>query len=60
MKKDKTVSHKLIKIDAGIHTDIQKELSIEALPVFIIYKNGKEVWRKQGLVTKNEFIEQLK
>ena len=60
LESDKTVLHKLITIDAGVHTDIQKELSIDALPVFIIYKNGKEVWRKQGLVTKNEFIEQLK
>lgn len=57
---DKTLSHKLIKIDASVHTDIQKELNIKALPVFIIYKNGKEVWRKQGLVTKNEFAVQLK
>ncbi len=60
LEKDKTITYKFIKIDAGVHTDIQKELNIEALPVFIIYKNGKEVWRKQGLVTKNEFIEQLK
>jgi rhodanese-related sulfurtransferase len=60
LENDKMVSYKFIKIDAGIHTDIQKELNIETLPVFIIYKNGKEVWRKQGLVTKNEFIEQLK
>ena len=60
LENDKMVSYKFIKIDAGIHTDIQKELNIDALPVFIIYKNGKEVWRKQGLVSKNEFIEQLK
>lgn len=60
LEKDKTVSYKFIKIDAGVHTDIQKKLNIEALPVFIIYKNGKEIWRKQGLVTKNEFIEQFK
>jgi len=60
LKNDKTVSYRFIKVDAGIHTDIQKTLNIEALPVFIIYKNGKEVWRKQGLVTKNEFIKQLR
>jgi len=60
LQKDKTISFKLLKIDAGIHTYIQKQLAIEALPVFIIYKNGKAVWRKQGLVTKDELIEQLK
>jgi rhodanese-related sulfurtransferase len=60
LKSDKTVGYRFIKVDAGVHTDIQKTLNIEALPVFIIYKKGKEVWRKQGLVTKNEFIKQLK
>jgi len=60
LQKDKTISFKLLKIDAGIHVNIQKQLAIEALPVFIIYKNGKAVWRKQGLVTKDELISQLK
>lgn len=60
LENDKMVVYKFIKIDAGVHTDIQKTLNIEALPVFIIYKNGKVVWRKQGLVTKDEFIKQLK
>jgi rhodanese-related sulfurtransferase len=60
LQKDKTISFKLLKIDAGIHINIQKQLAIEALPVFIIYKNGKAVWRKQGLVTKDELIAQLK
>ncbi len=50
----------LVKIDAGIHTDIQKQLNIEPIPVFIIYKEGKEVWRKQGIVSKEELLAQLK
>jgi thioredoxin-like negative regulator of GroEL len=32
-----------------------KSLKVEALPTFILYKNGKEVKRKQGLVTQEEF-----
>jgi len=60
LENNKTIPHRFIKIDAGVHTDIQKTLNIEALPVFVIYKNGKEVWRKQGLVTKEEFIKHLK
>jgi rhodanese-related sulfurtransferase len=60
LQKNKTISFKLVKIDGAVNTDIQKQLAVEALPVFIIYKNGKAVWRKQGVVTKDELIAQLK
>lgn len=59
LQNDTSLQFQLIKIDAGIHTDIMKALNIEPIPVFIIYKNGKEVWRKQGIVSKEEFITQL-
>ncbi len=60
LKKSKEVDFNFLKIDAGIHTDVMKALHIEPIPVFIIYKKGKEVWRKEGIVTKEEFIAQLK
>jgi len=39
--------------------DLLKELNIEEFPTFIVYKNGKAVWTKTGLVAKEEFIQQL-
>jgi len=45
----------LVKMDGGIETTLMKSLKVEALPTFILYKNGKEVKRKQGLVTQEEF-----
>ena len=60
LKKSTEVDFNFLKIDAGIHTDIMKALNIEPIPVFIIYKKGKEVWRKEGTATKAEFIAQLK
>jgi rhodanese-related sulfurtransferase len=53
-------TNNVIRIDAGLHTNLSQAMKIEALPVFIVYKNGKEVWRKQGLATKEELIQQLK
>lgn len=47
--------YKLIKIDAGIHTDIMQQVRVEKLPTFILYKDGKEIWRKEGLVSLEEF-----
>jgi thioredoxin len=50
---------KLVKVDGGVNTNIMQLQSVDALPTFIIYKNGKEVWRKQGIVEKSELISQM-
>ena len=43
-----------VKIDAGIHTDLMKQLKVEGLPVFVLLKNGQEVWRYKGVLSKEE------
>lgn len=60
LEKTDSSGFQLLKIDAGIHTDLMKDLDIEQIPVFIIYKNGAEVWRKQGIVSREEFLKNLK
>jgi len=45
----------LIKMDGGLETELMKSLNVEALPTFILYKNGIEIKRKQGLVSMEEF-----
>jgi len=50
----------LLKVDAGVHTRLMEAVQVEEIPVFIIYKNGKETWRKSGMVSKEELLEQLK
>ncbi len=42
-------------VDGGVNTDLMNTWKVEALPTFIIYKEGKEVWRKQGIVSLEEF-----
>lgn len=49
----------ILKVDAGVHTYVMKALNIEPIPQFIIYKAGKEVWRKQGIVSKEELLKEL-
>jgi rhodanese-related sulfurtransferase len=41
----------VIKIDGGSQTFISKQLKIDAFPVFIVYKNGKEIARREGIQT---------
>jgi len=47
---DKSLQFSLVKVDGGNDIDVMKANQVSSLPVFIIYKNGKEVWRKQGVV----------
>jgi rhodanese-related sulfurtransferase len=49
----------LVKIDGGEQTEIGKSLRVEGFPTFILYKSGKETWRKEGLVAPAEFIEKI-
>ena len=42
----------LVKVDGGTDIDVMKHIKADALPTFIIYKNGKEVWRDFGIVSK--------
>jgi thioredoxin len=50
----------LVKMDGGVETELMKSLNVEALPTFILYKNGKEIKRKQGLVSREEFNSWIK
>jgi rhodanese-related sulfurtransferase len=60
LRKSGEVDFNFINIDAGVHTNLMQELNISPIPVFIIYKEGKEIWRKQGIVSKEELLTQLK
>lgn len=42
-------------VDGGQNTALMTAYKVEAMPTFIIYKQGKEVWRKQGIVSQDEF-----
>jgi rhodanese-related sulfurtransferase len=42
-------------VDGGQNTQLMTDYKVDAMPTFIIYKQGKEVWRKQGIVSQEEF-----
>jgi thioredoxin len=60
LQTEMTGQFKLVKVDGGIDMEVMKAQKVESLPVFIIYKNGKEVWRKQGVVELSELKAKLK
>ena len=50
---------KVLFIDADANKGLVKKYSITGVPVFIIFINGEESFRKIGLSTKEELINQL-
>lgn len=50
----------LVKVDGGRDQDILQNYKVTALPVFIVFKDGKQVWRKDGIATEKEITDQLK
>lgn len=59
LHRDMEGKYRLVKIDAGVHTDLMKQLKATELPTFILYQNGKEVWRKAGLVELKELEKEI-
>lgn len=48
-----------LKIDGAAQDALARHLKADAFPTFILYRDGKEVWRRQGIVSREEFLQQL-
>jgi rhodanese-related sulfurtransferase len=44
----------LIRIDAGSQSTLMKSNNVLEMPTYILYKDGKEVWRASGLMEKDK------
>ena len=59
LQKEEANKFMLVKVDGGKDLEVMKALSVDALPVFIVYKDGKQTWRHQGIVDKETLRKQL-
>jgi thioredoxin len=50
----------LVKVDGGKDEEILKQYNVTALPVFMLFKDGKQVWRKDGVAEEKEIAAQFK
>lgn len=58
VKKNPSVTVRFV--DGGANADLMNSQRVDAMPTFILFKNGKEVWRKQGIVSLEEFEKVIK
>ncbi|MEO6731027.1 MAG: thioredoxin domain-containing protein [Ferruginibacter sp.] len=49
----------LVKVDGGRDEDILRKYNITGLPVFILFKQGKQIWRKEGIADEKEIADLL-
>jgi rhodanese-related sulfurtransferase len=48
LKANSAYTPKVISIEVYDNTNLAKELKVNVLPTLVLYKNGVEVWKKQG------------
>lgn len=55
--KDKVI---VVRIDADANKDLAKALNVDALPVLLLYKAKKQIWKNKGFISKEEVVKKLK
>jgi thioredoxin len=59
LEKDLKKSLKIIKLDPTVQTALAGQMNITVLPTFLVYKDGREVFRKTGVSTYDELKKAL-
>jgi len=59
IEQDNTDLLKVVKLDLDAHEGISNKFNITAVPTYLIYKNGKEVWRASGTQSKENIENQI-
>lgn len=59
LEKEFTGKAAVKRVDCDKSKEVVKELNISGVPVFVIYKEGKEVWRHNGIIEKSDLVKKL-
>ena len=50
---------RVIKIDVDQNNEIASKYNIQSVPTLIMFKNGRQIWRQSGVVSKNQLYNVL-
>ncbi|MBU46032.1 MAG: thioredoxin [Flavobacteriales bacterium] len=53
------INIKVLYIDADEHQELIKKYQIQGVPVFMVFKNGKEIFKHVGIISKQALLKQL-
>lgn len=48
---------RIVKIDVDQNEELSTQYRIQAVPTFILFKNGEVIWRHSGVIRSNELKE---
>ncbi|SDC99049.1 thioredoxin [Algoriphagus faecimaris] len=51
---------KLLKIDVEKHPQLAQQFAVRSIPHYALFKRGKILWRKGGIMTKKDLAQYLK
>lgn len=46
----------IYKIDVDENTDLAVQMKVMGVPTFVLFRQGQEVWRQPGVLTKEALI----
>lgn len=51
---------KLLKLNVDKHPQLSQQFAIRSIPHYMLFKRGKILWRRGGLLTKRDLLQALK
>lgn len=49
----------ILKVDVDKNKALATKFQVRGVPTFVLFKNGKQVWKQAGLLSKRELISKL-
>lgn len=49
----------IIKINVDKNQALAQKMQVRGVPTFIIYRNGQQIWRQSGVISKEALVKRL-
>ena len=50
---------KIVKIDIDRNQQFARNMNVSGVPTFVLFKEGKEQWRKVGMISEHKLLDVL-